>query len=105
VLACFTTAVVLTSLFAEFLQVNICKNKISEPWAMIITLALTFFVSTLAFSGIALFLTPILETIYPALIVLTAMGIAHKLWKTPIYRWVVAATFIITLASQVASKL
>lgn len=101
VLACFTTAVVLVSLFAEFLQVEITKNKLSEKWAMIISLLITFLISTLEFSGIAAFLKPILDAVYPALIVLTAMGISHKLWKTKIYRSVVVATFLVTLACQI----
>lgn len=100
VLACFTTAVVLVSLFAEFLQTEITKNKLDSTWSMLISLAITFLISTLEFSGIASFLKPILETVYPALIVLTVMGIAHKLWKTKIYRWVVVATFLVTFMLQ-----
>jgi LIVCS family branched-chain amino acid:cation transporter len=79
VLACMTTAIVLASLFADFIHKEISQEKIGFPVALIITLAISFFVSTLDFSGIAMILGPILETIYPALIVLTVVNIIHKL--------------------------
>jgi LIVCS family branched-chain amino acid:cation transporter len=80
VLACITTAIVLASLFAEFLKKEIAKDKIGLPFALIITLAIAFVISTLEFSGIARILGPILDAIYPALIVMTVLGIFHKLW-------------------------
>lgn len=80
VLACLTTAIVLTLLFAEFLKKEVTKDKINLSTALITTLAITFFVSTLEFSGIARIIGPILEAIYPALIVLTVLGIFHKFW-------------------------
>lgn len=80
ILACVTTAVVLTSLFADFLRKEIAKEKIAPSIALITTLGIAFFVSTLEFSGIAKILSPILETVYPALIVLTVLSISHKLW-------------------------
>jgi LIVCS family branched-chain amino acid:cation transporter len=80
VLACITTAIVLASLFAEFLKKEIAKDKIGLPLALIITLAIAFVISTLEFSGISRILGPILDAIYPALIVMTILGIFHKLW-------------------------
>jgi len=97
VLACFTTAVVLASLFADFLRINICSNKISAHFSMIITLVISFFVSTLEFAGIAKILGPILATLYPAAIILTVMAILNRLWGFKIYRSVVLLTFLVTL--------
>ena len=97
ILACLTTGVVLASLFADFLRKDISKNKISPAAAMAVTLAISFVISTLEFSGIASFLGPILETIYPALIVLTLVNIANKLWGLPQSRWPVAATVVLKL--------
>lgn len=85
--ACFTTAVVLTSLFAEFIQKNIFQDKLSIHICTLITLTIGFLVSTLEFSGIASFIGPILETIYPGLIVLTLLNLSHKLFGTKVYRW------------------
>lgn len=78
VLACLTTAIVLASLFADFLRKDILRERIGNEWALAITLAISFLVSTLEFSGIARFIGPILETIYPALIVLTLINIGRK---------------------------
>lgn len=97
VLACFTTAVVLTSLFAEFLHQNVAKQKISLNLSIAITLMIAFTVSTLEFAGIAKFLAPILETIYPALIVMTFLNIASRVWKYQSPRWPVAVTLLIKL--------
>lgn len=97
VLACFTTAVVLTHLFAEFFHQRVVQQKISLKASTLITLAIAFAVSTLEFSGIAGFLAPILETIYPALIVMTLLNITGQLWQFSSPRWPVAATLLIKL--------
>ncbi len=80
VLACLTTAIALTSLFAEFLRTEVFREKIGNTTAIVSTLIVAFLVSTLEFSGIAQFLGPILETMYPALIVLTVVNIGRKVW-------------------------
>lgn len=73
ILACMTTAIVLTSLFADFLRKNI---KINHPFSLLVTLLIGFFVSTFDFAAIAKLISPILEAIYPALIALTLFNIA-----------------------------
>ena len=97
VLACFTTAVVLAQLFADFLKTEVADNKISSGMAMIVTLVIAFGLSTLEFSGIARFLGPILETLYPALIVLTITNILSNLWQTAPARWPIAVAFVAKL--------
>lgn len=92
VLACFTTAVVLATLFAEFLENEVSQKKLPSHWAMVITLVIAFLVSTLDFAGIARFLGPILEMIYPALIVMTVINVCNKIWGTKKRRWPVALT-------------
>jgi LIVCS family branched-chain amino acid:cation transporter len=76
--ACLTTAIVLASLFADFLRKEVSKERLGNKQALLITLAIGFFVSTFDFAGIARFLGPVLETVYPALIVLTVVNIANK---------------------------
>ncbi|MBA3815226.1 MAG: branched-chain amino acid transport system II carrier protein [Parachlamydiaceae bacterium] len=78
-LACLTTAIALAVVFAEFVQKEISGNKINYSSALIGTLVVTFFVSTLNFTGIAAFLLPILQVCYPGLIVLCLVNIAYKL--------------------------
>lgn len=94
VLACLTTAIVLASLFAEFLRKEVAKEQISQRTAMAWTLCIGFFVSTLEFAGIARFLGPILEAVYPALIILTLVNIAHKTWGMRHTHWPVTLTFL-----------
>lgn len=101
VLACLTTAIVLTSLFADFLRKEVMKEKINNPIAASITLAIAFFTSTLEFSGIAKFLGPIMEAIYPALIVLTILSIFHKLWGWSAVRTPIAVAFALKLLSRI----
>lgn len=101
VLACLTTAIVLTSLFADFLRKEVTKRKINAPTAIITTLAIAFFTSTLEFSGIAKILGPILEVIYPALIVLTVLSIFHKLWGWTTVRMPIAIAFVAKLFSTI----
>ncbi len=76
--ACLTTAIVLASLFADFLRTEITQDKIGNKAALLITLGIGFCVSTFDFAGIAKFLGPILEIVYPALIALTVVNIANK---------------------------
>jgi len=97
VLACLTTAIVLTSLFADFLRKEVSKDKISNSTALATTLLIAFGTSTLEFSGIARFLGPILEIIYPALIVLTVLSIFHKLWGWTTIRMPIALAFLAKL--------
>lgn len=78
-LACLTTAIALAVVFAEFVQKEISGDKIGYTSALTGTLVVTFFVSTLNFTGIAAFLFPILQVCYPGLIVLCLVNIAYKL--------------------------
>ena len=73
--ACLTTSIVLTTLFADFFREKIVQNKISPSSSIIITLGIGFTVSIFDFDGIANFIGPILEMIYPALIALTLYNI------------------------------
>ncbi len=89
-LACLTTAIALAAVFAEYLEANVCQNRISYQTALIVTMVISFFISTLDFMGIASILAPILQICYPALITLCVFNIAYKLSgfkpvKTPVF--------------------
>jgi LIVCS family branched-chain amino acid:cation transporter len=104
ILACLTTSIVLTSLFADFLRKEISKEKIPSSIALVTTLGIAFFTSTLEFSGIAKVLGPILEVIYPALIVLTVLSIFHKLWGWTSVRIPIAVAFALKLLAPWAAR-
>jgi LIVCS family branched-chain amino acid:cation transporter len=99
ILACITTAVVLTVLFADLLRTEICKERISPSLALGATLAIAFLISTLEFSGIAKIIGPILEICYPALIVMVVLSIFQKLWGWKSVRGPTAVAFLIKLLS------
>lgn len=94
--ACLTTAIVLASLFADFLRNEVTKDKIGSKQALLITLGIGFAVSTFDFAGIAKFLGPVLEAIYPALIALTLVNITSKLFDIKSSHW----PFTLTLAAK-----
>lgn len=95
--ACLTTAIVLASLFADFLRSEVSKEKIGNKQALLITLGIGFFVSTFDFAGIARFLGPVLEAVYPALIVLTLVNIANKLLGVKSSHWPFTVTLLAKL--------
>src|SRR3989344_5641323 len=95
ILACLTPALVLTSLFSDFLKKEVARNKLPNSISLAITLVIAFFISTLKFSGIMAFIAPILEFTYPALIVLTVVNIFHKLWGLKIVRTPIALAMLL----------
>lgn len=97
IFACLTTAIALTSLFAEFLRSEVAQEKIGNKMSLLVTLGIAFFVSNLEFSGIASFLAPILETMYPALITLTVINIACKIYGIKSSHWPFTLTLLTKL--------
>jgi len=80
-IACLATAVILCTLFAEFLEHDVSNGKISRSQAIFATVGIAFVISTLGFNDICRFLEMILEIVYPALIVLTLSNIVAKLFN------------------------
>lgn len=101
ILACLTTAIVLSSLFADFLKTEISKNKLPVSLSLLITLSIAFCISTLEFAGIMKIIGPILEFTYPALIVFTVTGIFHQLFGLKIVRTPTAIAVLLKLLSAV----
>lgn len=100
-LACLTTAIVLASLFADFLKKEISKDRLPSTIALLTTLVIAFFISTLKFSGIMAFIAPILEFTYPALIVLTVVSVCHKLFGLKIVRTPIAIAMLLKLLTAI----
>lgn len=76
-LSCLTTAASLSRLFAEFLQKDIAKYKLSWPISVVITMLISFLLSQTGFATVSSILGSILELIYPALITLAISSILH----------------------------
>ena len=96
-LACVTTAVILTSLFADFLTQDVTKNKMGRQPAILITILISYALSLLGFSSIGVWLGAILQFFYPSLISLAVGNIIDKSFNTTI----TFALFLITLACSI----
>lgn len=97
ILACLTTAIALTAVSAEYIHKDIAQDKINYAASLVITLIISYWVSTLNFTGIVQMLAPILEILYPALITLTIVNILYKLYRFEPVKIPVLVVFIVTL--------
>ncbi len=75
VMACLTTTVALTSIASDFVHKHFFKEKIDQRWPPLLILTIAFVFSLLQFNGIARILSPILDILYPGLILLTVVNI------------------------------
>jgi branched-chain amino acid:cation transporter, LIVCS family len=78
IFSCLTTAVALNNIYAQYLLRLFKLDNNKFPLVLLMTTTIAFFVSLLDFKGIASFLAPILELIYPSLIFLTIASLATK---------------------------
>jgi branched-chain amino acid:cation transporter, LIVCS family len=104
-LACLTTAIALVIVFSRYLKETLFHDKISHRLSLLLTLACTFGISTLNFSGIARIASPFLEICYPALIVLSILNITNKLYHVRIVKTPVFITFAIALVVYIVQNL
>lgn len=89
-LSCFTTAIALVTVFANYLHYELLQKRIDYKTSLLITISITAAISNLGFSGIMAFAGPVVAAVYPALLVLALVNCAHKLFgftwiKTPVY--------------------
>lgn len=96
-LACFTTAIALLSASATFIHQEIFREKISYEYTLLGILLVTFALSTCAFTGIAAFLTPLLQICYPGLILLTILNIIFHFKNFKPIKFPVFFAFIVSL--------
>jgi LIVCS family branched-chain amino acid:cation transporter len=101
-LACLTTAIALAAVSSEFIHRVIFKKKISYAMALMLTIGINYFISTLEFTGIMEFLAPIMQVCYPALILLSILNILYKLFDFQIVKFPTVAIFVISLWGALA---
>jgi len=97
IMACLTTAIALAAVFSEFISNDVTQNRVSYKMALILTLVVTFFVSTLEFSGIVRILAPCVQVLYPALLILSMVNIAYKVWGYDRVKFPVVGAFSLSL--------
>ena len=84
VFACLTTAVALNNIYARYLCRLLALKEQWFPLLLLVTTAISFYISLFDFNGIEKFLVPLLEVSYPGLILLTLISIfirGHKRLK------------------------
>lgn len=99
-LACLTTAVSLTVVCSNFLQVELLKDRGGYLLPVGITLGLSFAISTLGFTGIAALIGPILKLLHPALILLCFLNILQRQGQRRSIRSAVFLTLALTALVQ-----
>lgn len=82
-LACITTSVALTLVFANFLKDSIFHNRISHEMAVAVTTLITFGTSLIGFEGISLILGSAMNILYPTLLVLIIVNLVVFYLKKP----------------------
>ncbi len=99
-MACVSTAIALSAVFAEYIQYTLSRNRIGYVPALIITLLLCLPLSTFGL-GKVLWITagPIVYIGYPMLITLTICNIAYKLFGFKWVRLPVFLTLVVALVS------
>ncbi|WP_213317992.1 branched-chain amino acid transport system II carrier protein [Chlamydiifrater volucris] len=100
-IACLTTEIALTGIFADFMRRSCLPKNTPFSVAVVITLVPTYLVSILNFDNISGLLLPVLQFCYPALIGLTIGNICHKLWNL---RHAGTVFFYVILALELVMK-
>lgn len=80
-ISCVATAIALSAVFAMYLHKDLSGGRINYVVALAVTSMITAFMACLGFSGIMHALSPIIQVIYPVLIVYVLWNIVIKLWK------------------------
>ncbi len=99
-LTCLTTAMALTTVFAEYLHQEIVGGRLSYTTSLAMTVATTCFMTNLGFSGLMAFIEPIIVVCYPGLIVLALVNLAHKLFGFTHVRIPVLTTLVVFLCMK-----
>ena len=89
--ACLTTTIALTAMFAMYLHKDLSAGRLNYFVSLIITIMITTAMASLGFSGIMKFVSPIIEILYPILIVYIVGNLLWKWWKLQTHRPVLLA--------------
>jgi LIVCS family branched-chain amino acid:cation transporter len=77
-LACLTTAISLAAVFSQYLQKDLLRGRVGDAVSLMVTLGVTAALANLGFSGIVTLWRPILEALYPVLIILCIFNIYKR---------------------------
>jgi Branched-chain amino acid permeases len=77
-LACLTTAMILTTLFTNFMHQDLFRHKLPRSVALSLTLIIAYIFSLMGFNQLALWIAAALWVIYPALIAYALFAIIER---------------------------
>ena len=94
--ACLATAIALADVTSTYLYEYVFKKQAPRLFCTVLVVLVMFFMSQLGFSRIMYYAYPVLEVVYPALIVMCIVNILHKATgfkpvKTPVALATIAA--------------
>jgi LIVCS family branched-chain amino acid:cation transporter len=78
-ISCLTTAIALTTVFADYVQKEVLKQKVSYTVALIGTVIMAAIMANLGFAKIMGLIAPVVLCLYPALVVLSIANILDVL--------------------------
>jgi len=78
--ACIATALALTDVCTIYLHEEVFNKRVSKILCLCAVISITYLMSNLGFQGILNFSIPILQVVYPSLIVLCILNILYK-WQ------------------------
>ena len=99
-MACFSTAIALLAVVAEYVQVDVMRGKIKYIPAVLIVMLMSLFPSNWGLEQIInVTLGPVASVIYPVIIVATFCNLAYKLIGFKTIKVPVFATFVLSLGN------
>lgn len=99
--SCLVTALALTTVFAEYLQKTIFRDHLNYVSCLAMTTMTAGAMTNLGFAQLMDLIVPVITACYPALIVLSIVNIAHKLFGFRFVKVPVFATLIITVIMMI----
>jgi LIVCS family branched-chain amino acid:cation transporter len=99
--SCLVTALALTTVFAEYLRKSIFKSQLSYLSCLMITTIASGAMANLGFATLMSLIMPVIAACYPALIMLSIVNIAHKLFGFKFVKAPVFATLLVTVITMV----
>ncbi|MBM3892772.1 hypothetical protein FJ365_00025 [Candidatus Dependentiae bacterium] len=96
-IACLSTAIALTAVFAEYLASELFGGRIKYMHALAATVVMNLAMTNLGFTGLMHVTEPLVVICYPALIVLSVANAAHVFWGFNYIKEVVIGTLVINI--------
>jgi len=105
IIACLSTLLALTTVFAEYLRRDLFHNKISYIHSLMITLTVTTIISNFGLSNILKWGMPVINFGYPIIVAITLCNIAYKLFNIQTIKLPVLITTIAMSAMYIVPHL